>query len=124
MAISESLRTPTTLYQTFTTGAVVLMTVVGALPVQPLIPGPPPRQNQKKPSSCFNRRHPSELSMPASEILSTIDMSPAGRSPLLPGGWESALNFTYALTVKVGGFRTTELLPTSMVGALPLNSNA
>src|SRR5215813_8846033 len=123
MAISDLLRTPTTLYQTPTTGAVVLMTVVGAPSTQPLAPGPPPRQNQKKPSSCFNKRQPSALSIPVSAILSTIDISPGGRAPLLPGGCERELNFTKALTVKVGGFRPGRL-PRSMVGPVPSSWNA
>src|SRR6266849_10656523 len=120
MAISDLLRTPTTLYQTPTTGAVVLKTVgADGSPVQPLT-SPPPKQNMKSPISCFSNRHPSALSTAVLEILSTIDMSPAGRLPLVPGGWESALNFTKALMVKVDVFRR-ELLPTSMVGPLPSN---
>src|SRR5262249_39941638 len=109
MAISNLLKTPTTLYQTPATGAVVLMTVVAAASVQPLT-DPPPRQNQKKPSSCFNNRHPSSLGTAVTDILSIMDMSPA----------ESALNFTKALTVKVGVFRPGRL-PTSMVGPVPSN---
>src|SRR5213083_594162 len=106
--------TAATLYQMPADAVVTLVTMFGGPPPQPLPSKPPPKQNQKRLSSCFIRRHPSWLFTLLPVILSRIDMSP----PV-------ALNATQASTVK-SPCETCRLdeFPKSTYWLMPLNENA
>src|SRR5437879_13764549 len=80
-----------------TAALVALKTVKAGSPQW--LPLRPPKQNQKRLSACLISRQPSTLT-PAADILSTMDMSPAGAPLLAPGGWLRALKFTQVSTVK------------------------